>query len=48
MQVRDFGLVFDALTHFEESLLAAKMTAAGDEEPEEVSFILLVMPVTSC
>lgn len=27
--VRDFGLIFDALSHFEESLLAAKMAAAG-------------------
>jgi hypothetical protein len=35
VQVRDFGLVFDALTHFEESLLAAKMAAAGDEEPDQ-------------
>jgi hypothetical protein len=34
LQVRDFGLVFDALTHFEESLLAAKMAAAGDEAEE--------------
>ncbi|KAI8474630.1 MAG: transcription-coupled DNA repair protein, partial [Monoraphidium minutum] len=33
--VRDFGLVFDALTHFEESLLAAKMAQMGDEEPPE-------------
>eukprot|EP00878_Enallax_costatus_P012117 GHUV01012650.1.p1 GENE.GHUV01012650.1~~GHUV01012650.1.p1 ORF type:complete len:629 (+),score=144.11 GHUV01012650.1:374-2260(+) len=29
--VRDFGLIFDALSHFEESLLAAKMAAAGDD-----------------
>lgn len=35
LQVRDFGLVFDALTHFEESLLAAKMAQMGDEEPPE-------------
>ncbi|KAF6261373.1 protein prenylyltransferase [Scenedesmus sp. NREL 46B-D3] len=28
--VRDFGLLFDALSHFEESLLAAKLAAAGD------------------
>jgi hypothetical protein len=34
LQVRDFGLVFDALTHFEESLLAAKMAAAGDDGEE--------------
>lgn len=33
--VRDFGLVFDALTHFEESLLAAKMAQGGDEGEEE-------------
>lgn len=29
--VRDFGLIFDALSHFEESLLAAKLAAAGEE-----------------
>lgn len=29
--VRDFGLIFDALSHFEESLLAAKMAAAGKD-----------------
>lgn len=33
--VRDFGLVFDALTHFEESLLAAKMAQAGDDDDGE-------------
>jgi pre-mRNA-splicing factor SYF1 len=32
--VRDFGLLFDALSHFEESLLAAKLAAAGDDEGE--------------
>ncbi|WIA16429.1 hypothetical protein OEZ85_013118 [Tetradesmus obliquus] len=30
--VRDFGLLFDALSHFEESLLAAKLAAAGDDD----------------
>jgi hypothetical protein len=32
--VRDFGLIFDALTHFEESLLAAQL--ANDEDPDQV------------
>jgi hypothetical protein len=32
--VRDFGLLFDALSHFEESLLAAKLAAAGDDDGE--------------
>ncbi len=31
--MRDFSLIFDALTTFEESLLAARM-GAEDEEPE--------------
>jgi len=31
MTVRDFSVVFDAYTQFEESVLAAKMEAAGDE-----------------
>jgi hypothetical protein len=30
----DLGLLFDALSHFEESLLAAKLAAAGDEDGE--------------
>ena len=30
--VRDFSLVFDAFTQFEESLLTAKMEAEGDGE----------------
>ncbi len=30
--VRDFSLIFDALSQFEESLLAAKMEQLGDEE----------------
>eukprot|EP00879_Flechtneria_rotunda_P016677 GHRR01017452.1.p1 GENE.GHRR01017452.1~~GHRR01017452.1.p1 ORF type:complete len:759 (+),score=226.66 GHRR01017452.1:413-2689(+) len=30
--VRDFGLIFDALSHFEESLLAAKLAAAAGGE----------------
>lgn len=33
-QVRDFSLIFDALTAFEESLLAAKMEQGGDEDEE--------------
>ncbi|KAF8065563.1 Xab2 [Scenedesmus sp. PABB004] len=34
--VRDFGLLYDALSHFEESLLAAKLAAGGDDdEPPE-------------
>jgi pre-mRNA-splicing factor SYF1 len=33
--VRDFGLIFDALTHFEESLLAARMAQLGDEGDDE-------------
>lgn len=32
--VRDFSLIFDALSQFEESLLAAKMEQLGDEEEE--------------
>jgi hypothetical protein len=32
--VGDFGLLFDALSHFEESLLAAKLAAAGDDDGE--------------
>jgi pre-mRNA-splicing factor SYF1 len=32
--VRDFGLVYDALTHFEESLLAAKMEQLDEAEAE--------------
>lgn len=32
--VRDFSLIFDALSQFEESLLAAKMEQLGDEEDE--------------
>lgn len=35
--VRDFGLIFDALSHFEESLLAAKMAAAGKDWPCSLS-----------
>ncbi len=34
--VRDFGLVFDALTHFEESLLAAKLAYDEDDDDEQV------------
>eukprot|EP00775_Hariotina_reticulata_P012401 gene12401-12536_t len=33
--VRDFTLIFDALSHFEESFLAAKLAAAGVDEEEE-------------
>jgi pentatricopeptide repeat protein len=32
--VRDFSLIFDALSQFEESLLAAKMEQLGDKEEE--------------
>ncbi|PSC72105.1 Pre-mRNA-splicing factor SYF1 [Micractinium conductrix] len=32
MTVRDFSLVYDALTQFEESLISAKMEQAADEE----------------
>jgi hypothetical protein len=30
--VRDFSLIFDALTHFEESLISAKMQADDDDD----------------
>ncbi|MEW5299624.1 MAG: hypothetical protein WDW36_002620 [Sanguina aurantia] len=33
--VRDFSIIFDAYTQFEESLLSATMAAMGDEEEEE-------------
>ncbi|KAL4450099.1 hypothetical protein ABPG77_010768 [Micractinium sp. CCAP 211/92] len=33
--VRDFSLVYDALTQFEESLISAKMEQAAEEEPAE-------------
>lgn len=32
--MRDFSLIFDALTTFEESLLAARMGADEEHEPE--------------
>lgn len=41
--VRDFGLIFDALSHFEESLLAAKMAAAGTEWIKLCSFAVGVL-----
>lgn len=33
--VRDFGLIFDALTHFEESLLAAKLANDDDDDEQQ-------------
>ena len=33
--VRDFTVIFDAYSHFEETMIAAKMEAGGEEEEEE-------------
>lgn len=33
--VRDFSLIFDTLTHFEESLIAYKMRQSEEEEPPD-------------
>ena len=33
--VRDFSLIFDTLTHFEESLITHKLRQMGEEEEEE-------------
>lgn len=35
MTVRDFSLIFDAYTQFEESVLQAKMEAMAEDEEEE-------------
>jgi hypothetical protein len=45
--VRDFGLLFDALSHFEESLLAAKLAAAGDDDGE-LRFCASLLGVILC
>lgn len=33
--VRDFSLIFDTLTHFEESLIAYKMQQAEEEDEQD-------------
>ncbi len=33
--VRDFSLIFDTLTQFEETLIAHRLATAGDEDEEE-------------
>ncbi len=34
MQVRDFSLIFDTLTQFEEALVQHRLTQGADEEDE--------------